>query len=92
MSNETGPAGAAPRDAAYWAPKVERLSVAEEVAAQGYNVAGRRVTGPQQGFGRRFSPPALVRLDGVVQETGVFLPSADEVGLGCWTRVDGATD
>lgn len=46
----------------------------------------------EQGFGRRFSPPALVRLDGVVRETGVFLPSADEVGLGCWTRVDGATD
>ena len=51
-----------------------------------------RLFDPQQGFGRRFSPPALVRLDGVVQETGVFLPSADEVGLGCWTRVDDPTD
>lgn len=52
MSNETDPAAAAPRDAASWAPKVERLSVADEVSAHGYNVAGRRVTGPQQGFGR----------------------------------------
>lgn len=51
-----------------------------------------RLFDTKQGFGRRFSPPALVRLDGVVRETGVFLPSADEVGLGCWTRVDGATD
>lgn len=66
MSNETEPAAAAPRDAAYWAPKVERLSVAEEVAAQGYNVAGRRVSGPQQGFGRLWQrvywvdlPPAV---------------------------------
>ena len=52
MSNENEPAPAVPRDAAYWAPKVDRLSVADEVSAHGYNVAGRRVTGPQQGFGR----------------------------------------
>ena len=51
-----------------------------------------RLFDTKQGFGRRFSPPALVRLDGVVRETGVFLPSADEVGLGCWTRVDDPTD
>ena len=44
----------------------------------------------EQGFGRRFSPPALVRLDGVVEAAGTFLPSCDEIGLGCWTRVDGA--
>jgi len=51
-----------------------------------------RLFDPQQGFGRRFSPPALVRLDGVAQETGTFLPSAQEVGLGCWTRSDAPTD
>ena len=51
-----------------------------------------RLFDPRQGFGRRFSPPALVRLDGVARETGVFLPSADEVGLGCWMRANGATD
>lgn len=61
MSNEheatgagavTGSGPVAPRDAGNWAPKVERLSVTDDVAAHGYNVAGRRVTGPQQGFGR----------------------------------------
>jgi hypothetical protein len=41
-----------PRDAEYWAPKVDRLTVDPEHAAMGFNVAGRRVTGPQQGFGR----------------------------------------
>ncbi len=48
-----------------------------------------RLFDPQQGFGRRFSPPALVRMDGTVEhKTGVFLPSNQEVGLGCWTRVN----
>jgi len=51
-----------------------------------------RLFDPQQGFGRRFSPPALVRMDGRVQETGTFLPSCDESGLGCWTRSDVPTD
>jgi hypothetical protein len=46
------PAQAPPRDAAYWAPKVDRLTVDPEHAAMGFNVAGRRVTGPQQGFGK----------------------------------------
>lgn len=51
-----------------------------------------RLFDPQQGFGRRFSPPALVRMDGTVQESGIFLPGHQEVGLGCWTRSNGATD
>jgi hypothetical protein len=46
------PAQSAPRDAAYWAPKVDRLTVDPEKAAMGFNIAGRRVTGPQQGFGK----------------------------------------
>ena len=50
--SEAVPVQAPPRDAAYWAPKVERLTVDPEHAAMGFNVAGRRVTGPQQGFGR----------------------------------------
>src|SRR5438477_5886589 len=41
-----------PRDAAYWAPNVHRLTVDPEKAAMGFNIAGRRVTGPQQGFGK----------------------------------------
>lgn len=51
-----------------------------------------RLFDPQQGFGRRFSPPVLVRLDGVVKEASVFLPSNQEIGLGCWTRGDAPAD
>ena len=40
------------RDADNWAPKVERLTVPAEVRSHGYNVDGKRVSGPQQGFGR----------------------------------------
>lgn len=46
------PEGKVSRDAAYWAPKVDRLVVDADKAAMGFNVAGRRVTGPQQGFGK----------------------------------------
>jgi hypothetical protein len=46
------PAQKTPRDAAFWAPNVGRLTVDPEHAAMGFNVAGRRVTGPQQGFGK----------------------------------------
>ncbi len=59
-------ATAVPRDAAYWAPKVERLSVTDEVGAHGYNVAGRRVTGPQQGFGRLWQRTYWTDLGGAV--------------------------
>jgi hypothetical protein len=41
-----------PRNAQSWAANVDRLQVDPEHAAAGYNVDGRRVTGPQQGFGR----------------------------------------
>lgn len=41
-----------PRDASNWATKVERLAVDPDRAKAGFNVAGRRLTGPQQGFGR----------------------------------------
>ena len=41
----TGPT-VAPRDAAFWAPAVTRLD-----RIQAVNVTGRRLTGPEQGFG-----------------------------------------
>lgn len=40
------------RDEQNWAHPVGRLAVPRDVATVGYNVAGRRLTGPQQGFGR----------------------------------------
>ena len=41
-----------PRDAASWARKVERLQVDPRDGVRGTNVAGRRLTGPVQGFGK----------------------------------------
>ncbi len=41
-----------PRDAASWAKKVDRLEVDPREGVRGTNVAGRRLTGPVQGFGK----------------------------------------
>src|ERR1700722_1688574 len=41
-----------PRDAASWARKVDRLEVDHRSGVRGTNVAGRRLTGPVQGFGK----------------------------------------
>ncbi len=41
-----------PRDAGNWAAKVDRLHVDDAVREHGYNIEGKRVAGPQQGFGR----------------------------------------
>jgi hypothetical protein len=46
-------AAAPPRDdAASWARKVDRLEVNQRAGVRGTNVAGRRLTGPVQGFGK----------------------------------------
>jgi len=41
-----------PRNAASWARKVDRLEVDPRDGVRGTNVAGRRLTGPVQGFGK----------------------------------------
>ena len=43
---------AVPRDASHWAAKVDRLQVEARDGVRGTNVAGKRVTGPVQGFGK----------------------------------------
>jgi hypothetical protein len=43
---------APPRDEANWARKVDRLQVDAREGVRGTNVAGRRLTGPVQGFGK----------------------------------------
>ena len=43
---------AGPRNATSWAKKVERLEVNPRDGVRGTNVAGRRLTGPVQGFGK----------------------------------------
>lgn len=48
MSTQDAPA---PRDAGNWAAKVDRLHV-DEGRGHGFNIEGRRLAGPQQGFGR----------------------------------------
>jgi hypothetical protein len=41
-----------PSDAGNWAAKVDRLSVTSDQASVGYNIEGRRISGPHLGFGR----------------------------------------
>jgi len=60
--SEALPAQPPSRDAAFWAPKVDRLSIDPARAAEGFNVAGRRVTGPQQGFGKLWQRNYATRL------------------------------
>ena len=61
MAEPTGPETAAPpagtgsnapRDASNWAAKVDRLRVEARAGMRGTNVAGKRLTGPVQGFGK----------------------------------------
>jgi hypothetical protein len=57
MAEATGPETVipgpdAPRDAAHWAAKVDRLQVERREGVRGTNVAGRRLTGPVQGLGK----------------------------------------
>src|SRR3984893_10392796 len=41
-----------PRDTGRWAAKVDRLECEQRAGMRGTNVAGRRLTGPVQGFGK----------------------------------------
>lgn len=43
-----------------------------------------RLYDEKQGFGRRLGTPALVRMDGEVEQDACFLPAAEEKGFGCW--------
>ena len=55
-----------PRDAAFWAMKVERLEVSDVPAgAANVNVQGRREVGALQGFGKLWQKTYRVRLSGV---------------------------
>ncbi len=63
MTNERTEA-TEPRDRDNWAPNIERLR-----ADGGVNVGGRRLTGPQQGFGPMWQKTYTVRIPGVEPET-----------------------
>src|SRR6201982_2835261 len=51
------PRAAPPRDVASWARKIDRLEVDPREGVRGTNVAGRRLTGPVQGFGKMWQKP-----------------------------------
>lgn len=54
-----------PRDAAYWARPVSKLKVSDVPAgASTFNVEGRQVVGPLQGFGQMWQKTYRVRLSG----------------------------
>ena len=53
LSAREAAAGVTPRqDQGSWAAKVDRLDVQQRDGVRGTNVAGRRLTGPVQGFGK----------------------------------------
>lgn len=51
---------AEPRDRGAWAAKVERLEVTHRDGVRGTNVAGRRLAGPAQGFGKMWQKTYLL--------------------------------
>jgi hypothetical protein len=61
--NEDPTKAPASRDHDSWAPNIERLS-----ADGGVNVGGRRLTGPQQGFGPMWQKTYKVSIPGVAPE------------------------
>src|SRR5215204_2329469 len=55
-----------PRDAAFWAQRIERLEVSDvPEGAANVNVQGRREVGALQGFGKLWQKTYLVRLAGI---------------------------
>jgi hypothetical protein len=90
VKEQAVPTPAQPRDAAYWAPKVDRLEVDAAHAAMGFNIAGKRLTGPQQGFGKLWqrsysaSLPLTVSPDRLIAEWkanfGSFWPKGNRFG------------
>ncbi len=55
-----------PRDAGNWATKVDKLAAPDDKAKVGYNITGKRATGPQQGFGRLWQRTYSINLGGAV--------------------------
>ncbi len=55
-----------PRDAGNWATKVDRLAAPDDKSKVGYNITGKKVTGPQQGFGRLWQRTYSTNLGSVV--------------------------
>jgi hypothetical protein len=61
-----------PRDAGSWAAKVDRLEVQQRDGVRGTNVAGRRLTGPVQGFGKMWEKSYTLNAGDVVSPAGAI--------------------
>jgi hypothetical protein len=61
------PGAAAPRDAKSWAPKIDRLAVGQRAGVRGTNVAGRRLTGPVQGFGKMWQKTYRMEIGSAIE-------------------------
>ena len=57
----------APRDVQSWAAKVDRLAVDQRAGVRGTNVAGRRLTGPVQGFGKMWQKTYRMEVGDVIE-------------------------
>ena len=63
---------AGPRDADSWARKIDRLEVNPREGVRGTNVAGRRLTGPVQGFGKMWQKSYRMRAgSGIAPEQAI---------------------
>jgi hypothetical protein len=56
-----------PRDATSWAAKVDRLAVGQRAGVRGTNVAGRRLTGPVQGFGKMWQKTYRMEIGSAIE-------------------------
>ena len=64
-SEQTTDTSSLPRDAAFWAQSVDRLSVTDTPSgATNLNVDGRQTVGPLQGFGQLWQKTYRIRLEG----------------------------
>ncbi len=69
----SGPAPRTPRDEGSWAASVSRLRVDQvPLGVRGINVAGRRLTGPVQGFGKMWQKTYRVELPASVEPVAVI--------------------
>ncbi len=71
-SGQAPPDEAVPRDAANWAAKVDRLQVGPRDGVRGTNVAGRRLTGPVQGFGKMLQKTYRMDVGGGIEPTAAI--------------------
>jgi hypothetical protein len=68
-----------PRDAANWAAKVDRLTVGEG-GSRGRGVAGRRLTGPFQGFGKMWRKTYWIEVSPRIEPTAVIATWKEHFG------------